>query len=200
MLKTILIADDNSTIRYLLRFLVENAGFKVCAEAADGAEAIEKAQQTKPDLILLDFSMPKMNGAEASSVLKGLMPRVPIVIFTLHDDSFGKSLAAAIGADLVISKSEGLRKLVEAIHTLVDCATEQPAVLAASPNAFSVWIGRQVVLHLEVGAVRVPLRGQALCESTNALRVRLEGCWDVDIFKEMIVRVDPDNQGVPEAA
>lgn len=200
VLKTILIADDNSTIRHLIRFLLENAGFRVCAEAEDGAQAIEKAKQTKPDLILLDFSMPNMNGAEASSVLKGMMPRVPIIVFTLHDDSVGKSLAAADGADLVISKADGMNKLLEAIHSLVNCAMGQSAAFGVSPNAYSVWIGRHVMLQIEVGALRVPLRGQALCESRNALRIRLEGCWDVDIFKEMIVRVEADNHGVPEVA
>ncbi|HEY2546904.1 MAG TPA: response regulator [Candidatus Acidoferrum sp.] len=200
MLKTILIADDNSTIRYLLRFLIENAGFKVCAEAEDGAQAIEKAKQTKPDLILLDLSMPNMSGAEASPVLKRMMPRVPIIVFTLHDDSFSRSLAAAVGADLVISKADGMNKLVKAIHDLVNCATEPPTALGAASKTYSVWIGRQVVLQVEVGPLRVPLRGQALCESSSALRIRLDGCWDVDIFKEMIVRVEADNRGVPEAA
>jgi two-component system, chemotaxis family, chemotaxis protein CheY len=75
----ILVVDDNASIRYLIRSLLENTGYAVCGEAEDGADAIEKAKQLKPDLICLDLSMPRMNGAEAASVLKRLMPAVPII-------------------------------------------------------------------------------------------------------------------------
>jgi CheY-like chemotaxis protein len=197
MLKTILIADDNSTIRDLIRYLIERKGFVVCAEAEDGAQAIEKAKRTNPDLILLDLSMPVTTGAEASSVLKRLMPLTPILLFTLHDDSFARSLIASTGADLLVSKSDGIHKLVEGIDRLVNCAS--PAALHP-PSSYSVWIGRQVELQIAAGASRVPLRGQLMSESNDALRVRLEGCWDVDIFKEMILGVDADKPVILDAA
>jgi two-component system, chemotaxis family, chemotaxis protein CheY len=195
MLKTILIADDNPTIRYLIRYLVERKGFVVCAEAEDGAQAVEKAKRTQPDLILLDLSMPVMNGAEASSLLKRLMPLTPILLFTLHGDVVGKSLAASAGADLLISKSDGIDKLVEGIRILANCA---PPAALNSCNAYSVWIGRQVELQIAAGEARVALRGQLVRESSDALRVRIEGCWDVDIFKEMILRVDADHTAIPD--
>jgi two-component system, chemotaxis family, chemotaxis protein CheY len=197
MPKTILIADDNSTIRYLIRYLIERKGFVVCAEAEDGAQAIEKAKRTQPDLILLDLSMPIMTGAEASSVLKRLMPLTPILLFTLHGDSVAKSLAASAGADLLISKSDGIDKLVDGIHSLANCA---PPAFLHSCNAYSHWVGRQVALQIAAGASRVLLRGQLVRESSDALRVRIEGSWDVDIFKEMILRVDPDQPSIPDAA
>jgi CheY-like chemotaxis protein len=196
MLKTILIADDNSTIRYLIRYLVERKGFVVCAEAEDGAQAVAEAKRTQPDLILLDLSMPIMNGAEASSALKRLMPLTPILLFTLHGDTLAKSLAASAGADLLISKSDGIDKLVDGIHSLMNCAP--PAVLHS--NAYSNWVGQQVELQIAAGASRVLLRGRLVRELSNALRVRIEGCWDVDIFKEMILRVDADHPSIPDAA
>jgi len=64
-------------------------------------------------------------------------------------------------------------------------------------KTYSAWLGRQVVLQIESGESRVPLRGRVLNESTNALRFRLDGRWDVDIFKEMIVRVEADNCPAP---
>ena len=65
----ILIADDNQNIRYLLRVYIESqTPFKVCGEAVNGTDTIEKAQQLLPELVMLDFSMPLMTGIEAASV------------------------------------------------------------------------------------------------------------------------------------
>jgi PleD family two-component response regulator len=82
--KRVLITDEHPSIRFLLRSLVETEQFTVCGEAANGAEAIEKAKELAPDLILLDFSMPGMNGGETAKVLKKSMPQVRIILFTLH--------------------------------------------------------------------------------------------------------------------
>jgi two-component system, chemotaxis family, chemotaxis protein CheY len=119
MPKNILVVDDNASIRFLIRSLLENTGYTVCGEAEDGADAIEKAKQLKPDLICLDLSMPRMNGAEAASVLKRLMPGVPIILFTMHDDSLGQSLARAVGVDKVLGKPDGITRLTESIAELL---------------------------------------------------------------------------------
>jgi DNA-binding NarL/FixJ family response regulator len=126
----VLIADDHATIRFLIRSLVEHAGFNVCAEAEDGARAIEEAKQSHPDLILLDVSMPGMNGIEAASQLKRLMPNVPIILFTLHDDSIGKQLAKAVGVDAIVAKSDGMSNLVDTMRKLVGLTEGQHARLA----------------------------------------------------------------------
>ena len=76
MAKAVLVVDDNALIRQALCELFKReADFEVCGEAENGREAIEKAQQLHPDLIVMDLSMPVMNGIEAARVLKGLMPR-----------------------------------------------------------------------------------------------------------------------------
>lgn len=62
-------------------------------------------------------------------------------------------------------------------------------------KSYSAWVGRQVVLQIETGKSQVPLRGQVINESSIAVRFRLDGCWDVDIFKEMILRVEADTYG-----
>jgi DNA-binding NarL/FixJ family response regulator len=116
----ILICDDNPNIRYLLRVFVETqTPFKICGEAGHGTEAIDKAQRLQPDLILLDLAMPVMTGAEAASVLKAMLPRTKIILFSMHMDSVPRSLAAAIGVDLALSKSDGITKLGEHLTTLL---------------------------------------------------------------------------------
>jgi DNA-binding NarL/FixJ family response regulator len=105
--KQILIADDSSSIgRVLKMFLQDRNGIRVCGEAVNGFEAVEKAKTLRPDLVLLDLAMPEMNGAEAASVLKKMMPNMPIIVFTMFSDNIGKSLASAIGVDMVLSKPE----------------------------------------------------------------------------------------------
>ena len=128
MSKQILIADDSSVVRHVLKmFLQDRNGIRVCGEAANGFEAVEKAKTLRPDLVLLDLSMPEMNGAEAASVLKKMMPNMPIIVFTMtmFSDNLGRSLASAIGVDMVLSKPEGMRALVETIDGLL--GPSQPA-------------------------------------------------------------------------
>lgn len=118
MSKTILIVDDNSAIRSLLRSLLEQAGFQVC-EAENGTSGIEQALQLRPDLILLDFDMPGMNGVEAVPILKHHLPEIPIILFTVHTDDIGKHIQRAFNIEKVISKSDGMGTLVESINGLL---------------------------------------------------------------------------------
>lgn len=83
MPKRILIVDDSAVLRKTLRQTLErHDGWEVCGEAANGREGVEKAQRLKPDLILLDSSMPALNGLEAARQLKRLLPSVPLLMFT----------------------------------------------------------------------------------------------------------------------
>jgi DNA-binding NarL/FixJ family response regulator len=118
--RNILIVDDSPSVRAAVRSVLEaREGLRVCGEAADGDEAIEKATELKPDLILLDLGLPKLNGVSATHALKRLLPDVPIVIFTMYGETAGK-LAQAVGADLVIAKGEGVQKLIEQVQGLLD--------------------------------------------------------------------------------
>ena len=120
MPKQILIADDGTTVRHVIRdFLESKTGFQVCGEAVDGLDAIEKAKALKPDLILLDLVMPRMSGAEAASVLRDLMPDVPIVLFTMYDESVTKSLMTTVGVKAVLSKPDGIGNLVSCVQSLL---------------------------------------------------------------------------------
>jgi CheY-like chemotaxis protein len=116
---SLLICDDNPSIRYLLRTYVESrTPFQVCGEAAHGREAIEKARELQPDLVLLDLSMPIMTGAEAAVILKRTVPRMKIILFSMHTDDVPKSMAA-VGVDLALAKSDGLTQLADHLHALL---------------------------------------------------------------------------------
>src|SRR3979411_2118171 len=120
MPKSILIADDSDAIRSVLRtFLESREGFEVCGEAVDGVDAIEKAKELHPDLIILDLAMPRMNGAAAASVLKRRIPRTQIILFTIYDGEMGKALASAVNVDLVLAKPNGLNDMVTYVKELL---------------------------------------------------------------------------------
>jgi CheY-like chemotaxis protein len=89
----------------------------VVREAVDGMDAVEKAKKSKPDLILLDLAMPRLNGAEAAAVLKNEMPGTPVILFTLTELRVD-NLCAAIDVDF-ISKADGVSKLLERVDALL---------------------------------------------------------------------------------
>jgi len=84
----------------------------------DGVDAIEKTKEEKPDLILLDLAMPRLNGVEAASVLKNTLPETPIILFTMYTDLHADALSAFIGVDFV-SKADGVSTLIERIDALL---------------------------------------------------------------------------------
>jgi CheY-like chemotaxis protein len=86
-------------------------------EAIDGLDAIQKAKKSKPDLILLDLAMPRLNGAEAATVLKNEMPKTPVILFTLTDIR-PDAICEALGVDF-ISKVDGIPKLLERVDALL---------------------------------------------------------------------------------
>jgi DNA-binding NarL/FixJ family response regulator len=118
--KSVLIVDDNQIVRKVVcRFFERLKDWRIGGEAGDGAEAIQRAIEVKPDLILLDCCMPNMNGIEAASVLKKMMPKVHIVVFTLFDGVLGPRLSSAAGVDLVVPKADGLHGLVKAVQQIL---------------------------------------------------------------------------------
>jgi DNA-binding NarL/FixJ family response regulator len=118
--KTILIADDNPYIRHTLCEVFQSqADFDLCAEAENGKDAIEKAQGLRPDLIVLDLSMPVMNGLDAARVLKRMMPSVPLIMFSEYSSAFSEEEAHSAGISTLVSKSEHISVLVEKARNLL---------------------------------------------------------------------------------
>jgi len=135
----ILLVDDNPNIRHLLRVYVETqTSFKICGEAGHGVDAIEKARDLQPDLGLLDLSMPVLGGAEAASVLKAMLPRMKIILFSMHFNDIPKALASAIGVDLALSKSDGITRLGDHLKSLLTPkGVDDPVNLEAGSKANS---------------------------------------------------------------
>jgi DNA-binding NarL/FixJ family response regulator len=120
MPKSVLVVDDNAAIRQMLCcvFTLET-DFAVCGEAENGRDAIEKAQALHPDLIVMDLSMPVMNGIDAARTLKTLMPMVPLIIFSEYSDVFSEQEARSAGISALVSKSEHLSVLIGRVRALL---------------------------------------------------------------------------------
>jgi len=105
----ILIVDDNSVIRHLIRTFIEtHTDWQVCGEAENGQVAIERAIEQCPDVVILDFSMPVMNGLDAARQILHKAPNMAILLFTMHTSEQLRKDAANIGIRHVVSKSESL--------------------------------------------------------------------------------------------
>jgi DNA-binding NarL/FixJ family response regulator len=115
----ILIADDHSVVRAGLRTLLEShPGWEVCAEAADGRDAVEKALKLKPDIAVLDIGMPLLNGVEATRRIHASSPATEILILTMHESDDLVQQVVEAGARGYILKDEADRVLLEAVDAL----------------------------------------------------------------------------------
>lgn len=117
----ILVADDHEVVRQGLRRLLEAApGWEVCGEAGTGREAVEKASQLKPNVVVLDYSMPGLNGAEATRQIIQRVPRAEVLILTMHSSEDLIRGALEAGARGYVLKSDAGRDLISAIQALIE--------------------------------------------------------------------------------
>jgi two-component system, NarL family, nitrate/nitrite response regulator NarL len=118
--KRVLLVDDNATVRGAVRPLFDShPNFEVCGEAEHGREAVEKAPNLRPDLILLDLSMPVMNGLEAAPLLLKILPNVWLILFTAHDGPEVSRLSRAAGIHAVVPKSKAVTHLIAQAEALL---------------------------------------------------------------------------------
>jgi len=116
----ILIVDDHELVRRGLRsILATRPEWEICGEAADGGDAIEKARGLKPDIVLLDITMPHMNGLDAARIIRRDVPRAKVIILSQYDESEMRTRALDAGAQGYISKSDAARQLLIAIESLI---------------------------------------------------------------------------------
>ena len=118
---SVLVVDDNSAVRRLICALfTREADFQVVAEADNGRDALAKAQEFEPDLIVTDLSMPQMNGLEETRALKKAMPLLPVILYSAHMDSFVVKEARAAGASAVVPKIDVVAMLITTARSLMD--------------------------------------------------------------------------------
>jgi len=117
----ILVADDHEVVRQGLRRLLESRpDWEICGEAGTGREAVEKAKQLKPDVVVLDYTMPGLNGAEATRQIVDKVPRAEVLILTMHGSEEMIRGALKAGARGYVLKSDASRDLIAAVHALVE--------------------------------------------------------------------------------
>jgi DNA-binding NarL/FixJ family response regulator len=120
----ILIADDHKIVRERLRSLLEtHSDWQVCGEARDGREAVAKALELRPDLVIIDLAMPVMDGFEASKEISAALPKIPIVMHTQHDNAETRLQAKKVGVRKVVVKGEPAEALLQAVEELLAEAT-----------------------------------------------------------------------------
>lgn len=115
----ILIVDDHEIFRRGLRSLLESRPeFEILGEAADGLQAVEKAKELTPDLIVMDVSMPQLDGLQATRIIRQQLPRTKILILSQHDSSHMLAAAVEAGANGYVTKSQVSRCLLSALEAV----------------------------------------------------------------------------------
>jgi DNA-binding NarL/FixJ family response regulator len=116
----LLIVDDHEIFRRGLRALLEpSSEWQICGEAVDGLDAVEQCKSLKPDIVVLDVSMPRLNGLEAARLIRRENPESKIVIITQHDSPQIRSAALEAGARAFVTKSAVGSELVSALRNLI---------------------------------------------------------------------------------
>ena len=117
----ILVVDDAPAIRRSMRLYLEQEGdWTICGEAENGKVAIDRVRELRPDVVILDLSMPVMNGLEAARVIKKIAPGTRILMFTLHTYPHLSDEARKAGIDHVLSKTDSAgRELLQAVRALI---------------------------------------------------------------------------------
>jgi DNA-binding NarL/FixJ family response regulator len=123
----ILVVDDHEVVRRGVRTLLEkHPGWEVCTEAANGREAVEKVRELKPDIVVMDLSMPQLNGVEATRQILRTLPDVRVIILSVHDSEQLVRQIVDAGACGYVLKSSAGRELVTAVETIIQRRTYFP--------------------------------------------------------------------------
>ena len=133
----LLIVDDHEVVRRGVRsLLADHNGWDVCGEAVDGEDALEKARELKPDLIVMDVSMPRLNGLEATRQVRGILPNCEVLVLSQHENSEMARQALRAGARGYVSKSSISKDLISAVAKAFRHEYFfDPAILDQTPTA-----------------------------------------------------------------
>lgn len=131
-LKRILIADDHESVLRRVRGMIEShPGWQICGDAVTGRQTIAQAVELKPDLVILDFAMPQTDGLKAAAAIKSLLPKVPILMFTMYSSAVSGE-AERHGITRVVDKAKS-GALLTAIEEVL--ASQEHEMLNPAPPA-----------------------------------------------------------------
>lgn len=128
----LLLADDHQILREGIRRGFEAAGHEIVAEAANGAEAVELAIETRPEVVIMDLSMPVMDGVTATSKIREQLPETQVVVLTMHDDVNRTRQALDAGANGYLSKGSSFSEVLETVEMVAAGETGLSPALAVS--------------------------------------------------------------------
>jgi len=123
----IVVADDQAVVRKrVVATLMSRGDLEVCAEASNGKEAVEKARELNPDLVILDITMPELNGLDAARQIRSFAPNLPILILSVHKSKQVVEEAKKIGVRGYVTKGDTIQKLLLAVDTVLQDQTFFP--------------------------------------------------------------------------
>jgi DNA-binding NarL/FixJ family response regulator len=170
----VLLADDHQLLRQAIRRALEDAGMTVVAEAGDGGEAVRLAGELHPDVVVMDVSMPVLDGVEATRRIHDDHPELPIVIITMHGDEALRRDAVNAGAAGFLTKDVSMQEVVATITQA-----------AGSEIALSTELAATILAELEDGVDRPP--SPLTPREEEVLQLIADGCSTSEVAAQLFI-------------
>ena len=170
----VLLADDHQLLRQAIRRALEDAGMSVVAEAGDGGEAVRLAGELRPDVVVMDVSMPVLDGVEATRRIHDDLPELPIVILTMHGDEALRRDAVNAGAAGFITKDVSMQEVVATITSA-----------AGGEVALSTELAATILAELEPGNDRAP--SPLTPREEEVLQLIADGCSTSEVASGLFI-------------
>jgi DNA-binding NarL/FixJ family response regulator len=170
----VLLADDHQLLRQAIRRALEEAGMTVVAEAGDGGEAVRLAGELHPDVVVMDVSMPVLDGVEATRRIHDDLPDLPIVIITMHGDEALRRDAVNAGASGFLTKDVSMQEVVATITQA-----------AGGEVALSTELAATILAELEQGVDRVP--SPLTPREEEVLQLIADGCSTSEVASGLFI-------------